>query len=384
MMRKLIRWIIALLIVAIIAFFIWHQTRPEPLEAYLKPVILSTVEKTVANTRAGTVNACRRAKLSPSIGGQIARLPIEEGDQVKRGDLLLEIWNNDLVAQLELAQQQLEVARAESMAACVSAIDAQRQSERARTLYQSSSTSEEVFDRAVTQAESSQAQCDATRAVIKTSSVRIDIARANLSRTRLLAPFAGVIAKINGERGEFVTPSPVGVQIPPTVDLIENNCYYVNAPIDEMDAAGVRVGMEARITLDAFKERTFAAKVRRISSYVLDLEKQARTVDIEASFAKADNIDDLLAGYSADVEIILATSANTLTIPTEALIEGDSVYVFFEEEKKVRRVPVTTGLANWAFTEILTGLEAGQSVVTNIDHPRLKNGAAAVPAEDGK
>ncbi|HKJ64407.1 MAG TPA: hypothetical protein VJ969_03335, partial [Desulfopila sp.] len=63
-MGKLVRWIIALLIVAAIAFFIWRQTRPEPLEVYLKPVIRGTVEKTVANTRAGTVNACRRAKLS--------------------------------------------------------------------------------------------------------------------------------------------------------------------------------------------------------------------------------------------------------------------------------------------------------------------------------
>ena len=95
-MSRLIRWILALLVVAGIAFFIWQKTRPKPIEIVIKPVVRGIIKKTVANTRAGTVNACRRAKLSPSIGGQIAHLPIHEGDQVKAGSLLLEIWNEDL------------------------------------------------------------------------------------------------------------------------------------------------------------------------------------------------------------------------------------------------------------------------------------------------
>jgi HlyD family secretion protein len=377
MMRRLIRWSVALLIFAAIAFFIWKKTRPEPVEIVIKPVLRGTVEKTVANTRAGTVNACRRAKLSPSIGGQIAQLPIKEGDQVKAGSLLLEIWNVDLTAQLTLAEKELEVAKAQANATCLNAAEARRQADRSQKLYRSKSTSEELYDRAITQAQSSQAQCEAAKASIQTSIARINVAKANLSRTRLNAPFDGIIANINGELNEYVTPSPVGVQIPPTVDLIENNCYYVSAPIDEVDAAEVRVGMEARIHLDAFKNRKFAGTVRRISPYVLDVEKQARTVDIEASFTNPDDLKDLLAGYSADVEIILATGSDTLKIPTESIVDGNSVFVFNKDAKIVRQVPITVGLANWANSEVLTGVNEGQSVVVNVDKPGLKDGATA-------
>ena len=184
-----------------------------------------------------------------------------------------------------------------------------------------------------------------------------------------------------GELNEYVTPSPVGVQTPPAVDLIENNCYYISAPIDEVDAAAVRVGMDTRITLDAFKKRKFVGTVRRISPYVLDLEKQARTVDIEASFSNKEDIKDLLAGYSADVEIILATQADTLKIPTEAIVDGKKVFVYEKSEEIVNEVAITIGLANWAFSEVLSGLHEGQSVITNVDKPGLKDGVSAVIAE---
>jgi HlyD family secretion protein len=198
----------------------------------------------------------------------------------------------------------------------------------------------------------------------------------------LLAPFDGVIAKIEGELNEFVTPSPIGIQTPPAVDLIENDCYYVSAPIDEVDAAEVKVGMDTRISLDAFREKKFAGKVRRISPYVLDVEKQARTIDIETAFVDKDDFQDLLAGYSADVEIILATRADTLHIPTEAILDGRKVFVYEAGAKMVHQQEIKTGLANWAFTEILSGLKENQLVVVNVDKPGLQDRVPAVIAEE--
>ena len=212
----------------------------------------------------------------------------------------------------------------------------------------------------------------------------IKLAQANLSRTRLVAPFDGVIAKIEGELNEFVTPSPVGIPTPPTVDLIENNCYYVSAPINEVDAAEVRVGMDTQISLDAFRGRQFAGTVKRISPYVLDVEKQARTVDIEAAFANENDFTNLLAGYSADVEIIISTRADTLKIPTEAILDGEKVFVYIKSERIVRKVEIQTGLANWAFTEVLAGLEKDQLVVVNVDKPGLADGVSATVVEVGQ
>jgi HlyD family secretion protein len=109
------------LFVAAAGALIWHYTRADPIEVAVKPVEGGTVERTVANTRAGTVKACRRAKLSPSIGGQIAKLPIREGDTVKAGQLLLELWNEDLLAETKLAQREANTAKAHARAACLKA-----------------------------------------------------------------------------------------------------------------------------------------------------------------------------------------------------------------------------------------------------------------------
>lgn len=381
-MGRLVRWTLALVVIAVVAFLIWQKTRAKPIEVVVKPVVRGVIEKTVANTRAGTVNACRRAKLSPSTGGQIAYLPIHEGDQVQAGTLLLEIWNDDLQAQLALTEREAAVAEAQAKAACLAAAEADRLAKRAEQLFKNKVNSTEQTDRAVTQAKSLQAQCEASRATVLMAQARINVAQAHLSRTRLVAPFDGVIAKIEGELNEYVTPSPIGVPTPPAVDLIENNCYYISAPIDEVDAAAVRVGMDSRISLDAFKDKKFVGTVRRISPYVLDVEKQARTVDIETSFTEKDDFKNLLAGYSADVEIIISTRADTLKIPTEALIDGKKVFIYVEGEKKVYEVEITTGLANWAFTEILSGLTENQLVVVNVDKPGLQDGASASLAQE--
>ena len=97
---------------ALLAAWVWWSTRSKPVEVAVSAVERGTVEKTVANTRAGTVKACRRAKLSPSAGGQIALLPVREGESVKRGQLLLELWNKDLTAQLALTKQEATSAAA--------------------------------------------------------------------------------------------------------------------------------------------------------------------------------------------------------------------------------------------------------------------------------
>jgi HlyD family secretion protein len=377
MLRKLIKWTIVLLIVVAIGFLIWRYTRPKPIEVAVKPVTRGIVEKTVANTRAGTIKACRRAKLSPSIGGKISKLPVKEGDQVKKGQLLLELWNQDLVAQALLAEREVVYTRSRSRSACLKADVSQREAKRLLKLRKSNAVSEERTDKAVAEAEALEAECQAARTQVSVGEARLAVARANLERTRLLAPFDGVIAEINGELFEYVTPSPVGVPIPPAVDIIDHACFYVTAPIDEVDAGGIRVGMTARITMDAFADRSFNGKVRRIADYVLDLEKQARTVDVEVEFSKPGDIKYLLAGYSADIEVILDVRNDVVRVPTEAVMEGRKVYVFLPDQDKVVKREIRAGLSNWDQTEVLDGLSPGELVVVNVDNPGLKDGAAA-------
>ncbi len=380
--RKIIKGMIPVIVVAALVGGFRHLTRPAPLAVVVEPVTRGTVERTVANTRAGTVKACRRAKLSPSIGGQIARLPVHEGDRVKEGDLLLELWNQDIAAQILLAEREVMAARARARSACSRADVAARNAARLSALLKSNVGTQERTENAMAEAEALAAECNGAQSEVQVREAQLAVARATFDRTRLVAPFNGVIGEINGERFEYVTPSPLGVPTPPVIDIIAAGCYYVIAPIDEVDVAGIRVGMPARITMDAHGSRVFEARVRRIADYVLDVEKQARTVDVEVAFTNSDDFSVLLAGYSADIEIILDARPDVVRIPTEALMADGDVYVYLADPAKIVRRRIRSGLANWDFTEVLEGVNPGEPVVVNIDIPGLKDGAPATILEE--
>ena len=368
---------IATLVVALLAA-VWFVSRPEPVAVTLVTAERGPVAATVSNTRAGTVDACRRAGLSPALGGQIANLPVKEGDRVEAGALLLELWNADIKAELTLAERDARAARSRAREACIVADVAKRDAERVTKLRADRLASEEAADQAEGRAQSTAAACTAAEDATRVADARVDVTKAQLERSQLRAPFAGVIAEINGELGEFVTPSPVGIPTPPTVDLIDASCLYISAPIDEVDAPRVREGLPARISLDAFADRTFSGHVRRVAPYVLDQEKQARTVEIEAVFDDAEEAG-LLAGYSADVEVILEERADTLRLPTSVILPGKTVFVYDEATGTIASQAVETGISNWEFTEILRGIENGDRVVSSIDREGVVDGAAVTP-----
>jgi HlyD family secretion protein len=382
MFRRLIRWAIVLAALTAAGYGVWYYTRPKPVEVILKAVTKGVVERTVANTRVGTVEACRRAKLSPSIGGQIAKLPIRKGETVKKGQLLLELWNQDIIARINLAEREIVAARSRSQAACLNADIARKNADRLIALRKTSAVSEEQTDNAEAKANALKAQCAAAQSEVEIRKAQLKVARANLAQTRLEAPFDGVVAEINGELYEYVTPSPVGVATLPAVDVLENNCFYVTAPIDEVDAADIRVEMPARITMDAFTKRHFEGRVQRIADYVLDVEKQARTVDVDVSFADPKDLNLLLAGYSADIEVILEVRDDVTRVPTESIFEGNKVYLYHALSGKIFVKEIETGLSNWNHTEVTAGLSPGDQVVTNVDNPELSDGIVAVPIKE--
>jgi HlyD family secretion protein len=112
------------------------------------------------------------------------------------------------------------------------------------------------------------------------------------------------------------------------------------------------------------------------------VEKQSRTVDVEVSFTHPDDFALLLAGYSADIEVILDVRPNVVRVPTEAVMADQHVYVFHAVQGKIERRPIRSGLSNWDQTEVLEGLKPEEQVVVNIDVPDLKDGAPAVQLKD--
>jgi len=374
--KKIAIAVIVVVLVAI-AFVVFGGAKPIPVTQ--QKIERGDVEAAVSNTRAGTVKACRRAKMSPPAGGQIAKLRVKKGERVSKGQILLELWDDDLHAQEGLAQEQLKVSQSRVQEVCGLAEAAQREAVRSQELRDKGFISVQMLDKAMTEAAARKASCNSAKGDIDQSKSRITMAQATLQRMTLRAPFDGVVADISGELGEYATPSPPGILTIPAIDLIDDSCLYVSAPIDEVDAAKLKIGQRSRITLDAIKGRSFAGKVRRIAPYVLDLEKQARTVEVEVEFDKLAQDENLLVGYSADVEIVYDMRSGVVRVPTQTLLEGNRVLLVNDGVLEERKVG--TGLSNWEFAEVLSGLSEGDQVVSSLDRAGVKVGAKVVQEE---
>ena len=369
------RSLIALVVIALSATGFWWIGRPKPIAVAVKEIDRGKVESSIANTRAGTVEACQRTKLSTIMGGRIEVLAVKEGDRVKKGQLLMKLWNDDQQAQSTLAMTQVATAQQRVNEACLQAANAEREAARQTALREKGFISTSREESARTEAQARRAGCEASRADVAQFQARVAATRVEQGRTSLYAPFDGTIAKIVGEIGEYSTPSPPGVQTPPAIDLIDDSCLYVKAPMDEIDAPKIKIGQTVRISLDALPKQSFPGTVKRVAPYVSAVEKQARTVDIEANFDKPEDAGKLLVGYSADIEVILTVRDDVVRVPTSALLEGGRVLVAGADGKLEER-KIKTGLANWEFTEITEGLNAGDRVVTSLERVGVKAGAA--------
>jgi HlyD family secretion protein len=370
------KWIVAA--IALIAFIVllrYTVFAPDIIEVRTAAAERGLVEQTVTNTRAGTVKVSRRAELSPQIGGLVVHLPHREGDWVEAGEVVVELDSRAQGAELLSARTAVEAARAQADEACLAAELAEKELSRVATLHAQGIASEQNLDLLSTDRDRTRAACAAARAAVGQAQSRVFAAEVQLEFTELRAPFAGIVAELSTELGEYITPSPPGLPIPPVVDLLDPGSIYVSAPIDEVDAERIRIGQTVRVTVDSRRDQSFAGAVRRVAPYVLDVLEQNRTVEIEVEVDDPETMVGVLPGTSADVEVILDTRDDTLRIPASAVAEGGKVLVL-ADGTLVERV-IEVGLRNWRFAEVLDGLDAGDAVVVVRNSPDIKAGALA-------
>ncbi|MEW6366538.1 MAG: efflux RND transporter periplasmic adaptor subunit [Acidobacteriota bacterium] len=378
------KWRNRLIVLAVVAAsvlvlrFTVFAPKPVPVSAYR--VAAGRVEDTVANSKSGTVKVRRRAKLSPEIGGRVTYLGAIEGQRVRGGDVLLRIDDSELRAALMLSERAAQAARATQQEACLVADLARRELDRNQALRQQGIISDSVIDQLSNGWEAAEARCEASRAEVRRADAAVDVARANLAKTELRAPFDGVVVEIGTQLGEWVTPSPPALPVPPVIDMLDDRGIYVEAPMDETDSAKLRPGLPVRISLDSHPGKSFPGRLTRVAPFVRDFEGQNRTVDVEAEFEDVQFARTLLPGTSADVEVILQARDNVLRIPAHALTEGDRVLVIDKDRLAARKVE--PGIRNWEFVEVRGGLKAGDRVAVSLDRVEVKEGALVRVSEE--
>ena len=348
---------------------------PDPLTVKIVAVDRGTVESTVTNSKAGTLRSRTRSHMSAETGGRVTQIFFREGSQVKRGDLLVKLNDTSLQAKVELSEAAIVASVERHKEACFNRDYAKRDVDRTRELARNQVTSEEVLDRLEVAFQAAEASCSGAEAQIASARAELRVAQAELDKTEIRAPFDGIVAEVNAEVGEWVSPSPPMLSAPSVIDLLDPESIYVSAPMDEVDSNRIKVGQLAKITIDSHPGESFAGHVARVAPYILDIEAQNRTVEVEVEFDQHPRSETIMVGTSVDIEVTLDTRHQTLRIPAQTLLQGGRVLVLANGMLEERNVEV--GLRNWNFVEIRAGLAMGDQIVTSLDDKEVKAGVSA-------
>jgi HlyD family secretion protein len=328
-----------------------------------KPVAVRIVElkpgelRVVINaTTTSTVKSETEVTLSAQRTGRVVKLPVSEGDVVKAGAL---------IARLDLTEESVQTANvlAQSKATYD---EAEKNLKRSEDLFNKGMISQQDFDavrRAYDVAKSQYRAAEADEGVKRDYSV-------------IRAPFRGVVAKKFTEVGELLLP---GKQI---VTIVDPDRIYVLATIDEVDVGRLNLGQQVGITVDAFPGEKFSGRIRRISPIVSGGKLETRTADVWIYFDEKQ--PRIKPGMSADVEVLVTTLKDVLSVPSQAVIEREGKKQVFVADgsplkpgdKTIARLrPVEIGETNWSYTQIVSGIKPGEHVITTPEATGLKDKA---------
>jgi len=367
-MRVFRSWLLALAIpAAVLAVIYLAARRTEPLEVRAVRVGKGKVEKTVSSTKAGAIRSRRVSNLSVETAGTIVAIHAREGQKVASGDPLVSIDRREAAAALSAAQAELKVLESLVKEAEARRREAARNLERVEGLHASGVATDAERDQARLQADATSAVHIAADSRVETQKVAVSRARIALDKCELRAPFAGVVAERFVELGEWAVPGKLALR------FLDPGRLYVRAELDEVDIGPVREGLPARVTLDPYRDRRLSGRVSRVAPFVSEVQEQNRTLEVEVELTGGIEGIELKPGTSADVEVILDEQAESIRIPTSALMEGDRVFVV-DAAGRARATAVRIGLRNWEFAQVLDGVREGDLVIVSLESERLKEG----------
>ncbi len=406
-------WISIGIIVLLIVFAIVKKSGSDELNVTTATSEMRTITETVVAN--GKIQPETEVVISSEVSGKILELPFKEGARVSKGDLLVRI-NPDLAqAALDRAEAAQNNARANKANAEARLIQAESQLRNNRTIYTRSQSlydqnviSEAEFDNTKATFETAEAEVVAAKESVKAAAFSVQSAQASVkeasdsySRTTIYAPMDGTISRLTAEVGEQVVGAMqmTGTEIMRVANL---DVMEVLVDVNESDIVRVNFGDTTAIEVDAYLDRKFTGVVTEIANsanstgqtadQVTNFEVKIRILSTSyADLVKADQpgLSPFRPGMNATVDIRTATKTDVITVPIESITSrtdttsgknksatekllGDKIAdkdqkpvtcVFIESEGKAVLKPVSTGIQDDKYIEVLEGLEAGEKVI---------------------
>ena len=374
-------------------------------------------------TASGKIQAKRFVNISAVQMGRVTKLAVEEGDRVKAGQLLLEIDPNTLRGTVQQGEAAVEGAKA-GMAQARVGIEtakanlalARDNAKRQRDLWAQGLTTKELLDRAEselvvreTELQARQTAVASSEQMIRQQVAQLSTSQYNLRQVTLLAPFDGIITRRNIEEGENVvvgTMNNAGSQL---MTLADMSIIEAEVEVDETEIPSVQIGQAAKIKIDALPEKSFTGKVTEIgNSPIQTAAAQAgqQATNFKVTVTIDGQIPEVRPGFTCSAEITTATRTDSLAVPIQAMAVRELVFdqkgeivrekrdekarrkpriveptasaaelppgqtrketegVFVMRDKRALFLPVKVGIAGDKYFEVLSGLKAGDEVIT--------------------
>jgi len=361
--RRILFWGIVILIVAALGFFLKSFFNPGIEVQLVSASLTSPAQADAVLTASGYVVARRKAAVASKGTGRLVYLGVEEGDHVKRGQVIARLEDNDVIASREKARENLRMAEADLH-------EAQQSLERTRELLKRNVIAQSEFDLAEARYHRIVASIESARFAVKEADVAVD-------NTRIIAPFDGTVLQKNADLGEIMAPfAGAASSRAAVVTIADMSSLEVDADVSEANITRVGPEQNCEITLDAYPQQRYPGYVTKI---VPTADRAKATVLVKIKFKEYDQ--RVLPEMSAKVTFLKAGAApsdstkSLLTVPAAAVAKRNGRDVVFQiKEDRAVAVPVTTGRRLGNAVEITQGLKEGDKVISKADE-KVEDGA---------
>ncbi len=411
MSRKTLIFIFTVVVVLVVILVIgkkkrWFGTGAGDAKIVLvKKVAPLDISQIVAAT--GKIQPEIEVKLSSEVSGEVIELPIVEGQQVQKGDLLIRINPDIYQSSLRRTQAGLQNVRANLNQAKASLKEAEQNYLRSKTLFEKGIISKADWDTAISRYEMAQANKESAFYNVRSAAATVAEAKDNLERTKIYAPMSGTISLLNIELGERVvgTQQMAGTELMRIANL---NNMEVEVEVNENDIVKVALGDTAVVEVDAYLKTEFTGLVTEIANSAKNVASADQVTNFNVKVrilkdsyksllvGKKENYSPFRPGMTATVDVITDRRQNTLGVPISAIVvkndtvtkksqnnkgaaqmdkkldentantkneeRFECVFVKVGEQAKLR--VVTTGIQDDNMIEILSGLQSGEEVIT--------------------
>lgn len=366
------------LIIVVVVLAVLNGGKEQAITVQTETVSRRTITSIVQAT--GKIQPEIKVKISPEVSGEIIELPIKEGQQVNRGQLLARIKPTTFEAAYEQGMASLNATKARMEQSRANLITAKAEFNRSKDLLAKNLISQQDFEQIEARYQVAGANLNAANYEIRATESQLKQLSESLRKTSVLSPMGGVVTSLISQLGETVvgTSQFSGTEMMTISDLAAMNA---EVEVDENDVVNIQIGDKANVTIDAYPNRTFRGTVVEIANSAK--LKGAGTQEQSTNFDVKIRLDDfsgadLRPGMSCTAKIETETKENVMAVPMMAVTRRESrdaksdslkksedlpMLVFVNDKGKAKAVTVKTGVSDNQYVEVLSGLKGDEEVI---------------------